>query len=241
MALVLAETVAGSTAPVLLSPLWSEVRRGFFKLTGSILALLAVATWATADGAAVAGDVAGGGGRRPRAGAPARSGPPPGPHQPSPGFAARGGRSGGRSGRLGRLRSGPLDHGDQSAADDRGACAVDRAWDGRHDRAHRGDHPDRATRAASVGRAGSHRVLLPVRRDGVHRRGSRQGAVLAGVAMEKALMVAGAAAEVVAWRGLAPRRRSVWVVMGLVLLIMGSVALFVRMLVAAEGVDTASA
>lgn len=59
MALVLAETVAGSTALVFLSPLWSEVRRGFFKLTGSILALLAVATWATADGAAVAGDVAG--------------------------------------------------------------------------------------------------------------------------------------------------------------------------------------
>jgi len=54
-------------------------------------------------------------------------------------------------------------------------------------------------------------------------------------------MVAGAAAEVVAWRVVAAGRRSVWVVMGLVLPIMGAVALVVRMPVAAEGVDTASA
>ncbi|MBI2237519.1 MAG: hypothetical protein HYU54_03210, partial [Actinobacteria bacterium] len=45
MALVLGETVAGSAACLFLTPLWGEVKRGFFKLTGCILAVLALATW----------------------------------------------------------------------------------------------------------------------------------------------------------------------------------------------------
>ncbi|MEX1047446.1 MAG: hypothetical protein WD757_08190 [Actinomycetota bacterium] len=45
MALVLAETVAGGAALLFLTPLWSEVRRGFFKVTGSVLLVLAVSTW----------------------------------------------------------------------------------------------------------------------------------------------------------------------------------------------------
>jgi len=56
MALVLAETVAGGTALAFVSPLWNEVRPGFFKLTGSILAMLAIGAWASADGAIVPGD-----------------------------------------------------------------------------------------------------------------------------------------------------------------------------------------
>jgi hypothetical protein len=59
MALVLAETAAGGAAFLFLTPLWSEVRRGFFVLTGSVV--LAVALGAA--GAAAAGtDVAEGGG-----------------------------------------------------------------------------------------------------------------------------------------------------------------------------------
>jgi hypothetical protein len=45
LALVLAETVAGAAAYVFLSPLWREVRRGFFKLTGIIVLLLSVGMW----------------------------------------------------------------------------------------------------------------------------------------------------------------------------------------------------
>jgi hypothetical protein len=44
MALVLAETSAGAAAFLFLTPLWSEVRRGFFYLTGSIVLVLAGAT-----------------------------------------------------------------------------------------------------------------------------------------------------------------------------------------------------
>lgn len=59
MALVLGETVAGGIVFLWLSPLWNEVRRGFFKLTGAIIAALAVATWWSARAGAVAGSQAG--------------------------------------------------------------------------------------------------------------------------------------------------------------------------------------
>ena len=58
-ALVLAEVVAGSLWLLFLTPLWDEVRRGFFTLTGSILAVLACATWYAASSGRVAGDPAG--------------------------------------------------------------------------------------------------------------------------------------------------------------------------------------
>ncbi len=54
-ALVLAETVAGGLVLLFLTPLWNEVKRGFFTLSGSILLVLSLATW----GAAAAGSVAG--------------------------------------------------------------------------------------------------------------------------------------------------------------------------------------
>jgi hypothetical protein len=58
MALVLAETAAGSVALLFLTPLWDEVRRGFFVLTGCVLALVGASAWwsvvagTTGDGAA---------------------------------------------------------------------------------------------------------------------------------------------------------------------------------------------
>jgi len=51
MALVLAETAAGGAGLLFLTPLWSEVKRGFFYLTGAIVLALA----AGAAGAARAG------------------------------------------------------------------------------------------------------------------------------------------------------------------------------------------
>ena len=51
MALVLAETAAGATALLFLTPLWAEVKRGFFYLTGAVVVALA----AGAAGAAAAG------------------------------------------------------------------------------------------------------------------------------------------------------------------------------------------
>lgn len=48
LALVLAETVAGSAGLLFLTPLWNEVRRGFFKVSGTVLLLLAVAAWGSA-------------------------------------------------------------------------------------------------------------------------------------------------------------------------------------------------
>jgi hypothetical protein len=45
MALVLGETVAGAAVWLFLSPLWGEVKRGFFKLTGVVLFVLAIAGW----------------------------------------------------------------------------------------------------------------------------------------------------------------------------------------------------
>ena len=49
LALVLAETAAGATAVLFLTPLWSEVRPGFFLLAGGVvLALSGLAGWAGA-------------------------------------------------------------------------------------------------------------------------------------------------------------------------------------------------
>lgn len=58
-ALVLAETVAGGLVLLFLTPLWNEVKRGFFTLTGSILLALSLATWGSAAAGAVTGSDAG--------------------------------------------------------------------------------------------------------------------------------------------------------------------------------------
>lgn len=58
-ALVLAETAAGGLALVFVTPLWNEVRRGFFVLTCSILALLSAAVWGSVSAGHVTGDDAG--------------------------------------------------------------------------------------------------------------------------------------------------------------------------------------
>lgn len=57
--LVLVETVAGGFAFLLLTPLWGEVKRGFFTLTTVILAALALVAWGSSNSAVVAGDAAG--------------------------------------------------------------------------------------------------------------------------------------------------------------------------------------
>jgi hypothetical protein len=59
MALVLAETVAGSAAFLWCTPLWREVKRGYFTLTGVILTIVAFAAWRAAAAGAIAGDDAG--------------------------------------------------------------------------------------------------------------------------------------------------------------------------------------
>jgi hypothetical protein len=56
MALVLAEAVAGSLVFLWLTPLWSEVKRGFFTLTTAILLALAVASWLSTRAAMIPGD-----------------------------------------------------------------------------------------------------------------------------------------------------------------------------------------
>ncbi|MGI8616694.1 MAG: hypothetical protein ACR2L4_07950 [Actinomycetota bacterium] len=53
MAVVLAEAVAGATLFLWLSPLWTEVKRGFFKLLGAILTVLAVLTWLSVESAVI--------------------------------------------------------------------------------------------------------------------------------------------------------------------------------------------
>ncbi len=53
MALVLAEAVAGATLFLWVSPLWTEVKRGFFKLLGAILTVLAGLAWLSVDAAVV--------------------------------------------------------------------------------------------------------------------------------------------------------------------------------------------
>lgn len=58
-ALVLAETVAGGLALLFLTPLWNEVRRGFFTLAGSILLVLAAAAWGSAAAGLAQGDAGG--------------------------------------------------------------------------------------------------------------------------------------------------------------------------------------
>ena len=58
-ALVLAETVAGGLALLFLGPLWHEVKRGFFTLTGSVLLVLSGATWASVAAGRVDGIEAG--------------------------------------------------------------------------------------------------------------------------------------------------------------------------------------
>ena len=59
LALVLAETVGGAAAFLFLMPLWNEVRRGFFKLTGLIVLLLSAALWAAVAAARQPGSDAG--------------------------------------------------------------------------------------------------------------------------------------------------------------------------------------
>ena len=59
MALVLAEAVAGSALFLWCTPLWNEVKRGFFTLTSSIITVLALAAWWSTHIAAVPGDDAG--------------------------------------------------------------------------------------------------------------------------------------------------------------------------------------
>jgi hypothetical protein len=59
-ALVLAETVTGGLVLLFATPLWNEVKPGFFTLTGSILAVLSLATWGAAAAARVPGSEAGG-------------------------------------------------------------------------------------------------------------------------------------------------------------------------------------
>jgi hypothetical protein len=54
MALVLAEAVTGATLFLWVSPLWDEVKRGFFKLLGVILTVVALLTWLSVDAAVVA-------------------------------------------------------------------------------------------------------------------------------------------------------------------------------------------
>ena len=59
MALVLGQTVAGSAALLWFTPLWNEVKLGYFKLSGAILLVLAFAWWLSTDAGAVAGSSAG--------------------------------------------------------------------------------------------------------------------------------------------------------------------------------------
>lgn len=58
-AIVLAETVAGGVAVLFLTPLWNEVKRGFFAVAGGVLTALAAAAWLSARAGVVAGDDAG--------------------------------------------------------------------------------------------------------------------------------------------------------------------------------------
>jgi hypothetical protein len=58
-AVVLAELASGATVLLWPTPLWGEVRRGFFTLTGAVVVILAGATWASAVAGAVDGDAAG--------------------------------------------------------------------------------------------------------------------------------------------------------------------------------------
>lgn len=59
MAAVLAQTVAGSAALLFLTPLWHEVKRGFFTLSGVVVAVLAIPAWWSAHVGLVPGSEAG--------------------------------------------------------------------------------------------------------------------------------------------------------------------------------------
>ena len=59
-ALVLAELVAGGLVLLLATPLWREVKPGFFTLTTSVLAVLAFGAWGSAAAARLPGDADGG-------------------------------------------------------------------------------------------------------------------------------------------------------------------------------------
>ena len=59
MALVLAQTVAGGVAFLWCTPLWREVKRGFFKLNGAIFLVLTFATWWSTKSGLIEGDPAG--------------------------------------------------------------------------------------------------------------------------------------------------------------------------------------
>jgi hypothetical protein len=59
MALVLGQTVAGASALLWLTPLWREVKHGYFKLSGCIFAVLALGWWGSAAAGSVAGSEAG--------------------------------------------------------------------------------------------------------------------------------------------------------------------------------------
>jgi hypothetical protein len=59
MALLLAETVAGGLAFLFFTPLWNEVKPGFFKLTGSVILALSLCAWGSVSSSVVEGDDAG--------------------------------------------------------------------------------------------------------------------------------------------------------------------------------------
>jgi hypothetical protein len=59
MALVLGQTVGGASALLWLTPLWNEVKRGYFKLSGVVLGMLSLAWWWSARAGEVAGSDAG--------------------------------------------------------------------------------------------------------------------------------------------------------------------------------------
>ncbi len=58
-AIVLGELAAGGVIVLFLTPLWHEVKRGFFKLTGVVVLVLAIAAWRSAAVARVPGSSAG--------------------------------------------------------------------------------------------------------------------------------------------------------------------------------------
>jgi hypothetical protein len=58
-ALVLGELAAGGVAILFLTPLWHEVKPGFFKLTGSVVLVVAVGAWGSAGAGLVEGSQAG--------------------------------------------------------------------------------------------------------------------------------------------------------------------------------------
>jgi hypothetical protein len=58
-AIVLGELAVGGVVLLWLTPLWNEVRRGFFKLTGLIVAVLAASAWGAAAAGLVEGSQAG--------------------------------------------------------------------------------------------------------------------------------------------------------------------------------------